>query len=70
MYFTAPADNVWLDYMRNIITNDKLQYWNHMNVYETDYMRKIRGSLNKFPDVFRMGTFIDSTYMKLQSPSK
>ena len=25
----------------------------------------IRGSLNKFPDFLRMGTFIDSTYMKL-----
>ena len=25
----------------------------------------IRGSLNQFPDFFRMGTFIDSTYMKL-----
>ena len=24
----------------------------------------IRGSLNKFPDFFRMGTFIDSTHMK------
>ena len=24
-----------------------------------------RGSLNKFPDFFRMGTFIDSTHMKL-----
>ena len=23
------------------------------------------GSLNKFPDFFRMGTFIDSTHMKL-----
>ena len=30
----------------------------------------IRGSLNKFPDFFRMGTFIDSTHMKLKSPSK
>ena len=30
----------------------------------------IRGSLNKFPDVFRMGTFIDSTHLKLESPSK
>ena len=29
----------------------------------------IRGSLNKFPDFFRMGTFIDSTHMKLLSPS-
>ena len=26
---------------------------------------EIRGSLNKFPDFFRMGTFIDSTHMKL-----
>ena len=25
----------------------------------------IRGSLNKFPDFFCMGTFIDSTHMKL-----
>ena len=24
-----------------------------------------RGSLNKFPDIFSMGTFIDSTLMKL-----
>ena len=30
----------------------------------------IRGSLNKFPDFFRMGTFINSTHMKLYSPSK
>ena len=25
----------------------------------------VRGSLNKFPDFFRMGNFIDSTHMKL-----
>ena len=25
----------------------------------------IQGSLNKFPDFFRMGTLIDSTHMKL-----
>ena len=25
----------------------------------------LRGSLNKFPDIFCMGTFIDSTHMKL-----
>ena len=25
----------------------------------------IRGSLNKVPDFFRMGTFVDSTHMKL-----
>ena len=29
---------------------------------------KIRGSLNKFPDFFRMGTFIDSTHMELSFP--
>ena len=28
-------------------------------------LKDIRGSLNKFPDFFRMGTFIDSTHMKL-----
>ena len=25
----------------------------------------VQGSLNKFPDFFRMGTFIDSAHMKL-----
>ena len=25
----------------------------------------LRGSLKRFPDFFRMGTFIDSTHMKL-----
>ena len=28
------------------------------------YNNSIRGSLNKFPDFFRMDTFIDSTHMK------
>ena len=26
---------------------------------------ELRGSFNKFPDFFGMGTFIDSTHMKL-----
>ena len=30
----------------------------------------IWGSLNKFPDFFRMGTFIDNTHVKPLSPSK
>ena len=34
----------------------ELNYW-----YNID----IRGSLNKFPDFFRVSTFIDSTHMKL-----
>ena len=33
-------------------------------------LTKIRGSLNKFPDFFPVGTFIDSTHMKLKSPSE
>ena len=32
------------------------------NIYKIKY---IQGSLNKFPDIFRMGTFIDNTHMKL-----
>ena len=34
----------------------------HTYVYIYIY---IRGSLNKFPDFFRIGAFIDSTHMKL-----
>ena len=34
-------------------------------IYVHMYCRKIRGSLNNFPDFFRMGTFIDFTHMKL-----
>ena len=36
--------------------------WLYIYIYIYIY---IRGSLNKFPDFFRMGTFIDSTHMKL-----
>ena len=38
--------------------------------FKVQVVTHIRGSLNKFPDFFRMGTFIDSTHMKLKSPSK
>ena len=34
-----------------------------------DY-KYIRGANDKFPDFFRMGSFIDSPHMKLESPSK
>ena len=38
----------------------------YVNMYRYVYMCKhVCGSLNKFPDFFRMGTFIDSTHMKL-----
>ena len=36
----------------------------HIYTYVYIYIH-IRGSINKFPDFFRMGTFIDSTRMKL-----
>ena len=35
-----------------------------INIYIYIYIYR-RGSLNKFPDIFRMDTFIDSTHMKL-----
>ena len=33
-------------------------------LYGFKYFMHLRGSLNKFPNFFRMGTFIDSTRMK------
>ena len=30
----------------------------------------LRGAYNKFPDFLRIGTFIDSTHMKLLPPSE
>ena len=44
-----------IDYLKNIFRAGVIYIW---------------GSLNKFPDFFRMGTFIDSTHMKHKSPSK
>ena len=34
-------------------------------IYDEDHYLKKSGNLFKFPDFFRMGTFIDSTHMKL-----
>ena len=34
------------------------------------HLSEVRGAYDKFPDFFRMGTFIDSSHMKLESPSK
>ena len=42
--------------------------WKHfitLDEKKTSLDKHIRGSLNKFPDFFRMGTFIDSTQKKL-----
>ena len=30
------------------------------------WVNKVRGSLNKFPEIFRMGTFIDIVLLKCQ----
>ena len=44
--------------------------WLTNSIFILNIFINVRGSLNKFPDFFRMGTFIDSTHMKLLSPSK
>ena len=38
--------------------------WSDMQTASSRFIY-IRGSVNRFPDFFRMGTFIDSTHMKL-----
>ena len=48
--------------------NLKCEYYNNQRYYFV-YINKLRGAYDKFPDFFRMGTFIDSTHMKLLSPS-
>ncbi len=35
------------------------------NQYKSNRQRDIRGAYQKFPDFFLIGTFIDSTHMKL-----
>ena len=42
----------------------------HLDCPSSKTLGTIRGAYDKFPDFFRMGTFIDSTHMKLSSPSK
>ena len=36
-----------------------------MAEFSSSYIICIRSEYDKFPDFFRMGTFIDSTHMKL-----
>ena len=57
----------------NIQTGYKNRIWlwvmhpvdNEKGSKKTTDWKELRGSLNKFPVFFRMGTFIDSTHMKL-----
>ena len=37
----------------------------HKNLEKRRDKLKMRGAYDKFPDFFRMGTFIDSTHMKI-----
>ena len=46
--------------------------WNNFGKFTTNFNLKprqlsgnLRGAYDKFPDFFRIGTFIDSTHMKL-----
>ena len=44
----------------------EIELFDDLTVYlQNVFTNHIRGSLNKFPDFFCMGTFIDSTHMKL-----
>ena len=57
----------WLNNGKNVNCN-KFQSSNYLFVlicYNNPASILIRGSLNKFPDLFCMDTFIDSTHMKL-----
>ena len=38
---------------------------NTYSVFQSYLEIHIRGAYDKFPDIFRMGTFIDSTHIKL-----
>ena len=42
----------------------------HVMLRELKDNKNVRGSFKKFPDFFRIVTFIDNTHMKLKSPSK
>ena len=44
--------------------------WSYKQNSKEIYKTKLRGTYDKFPDFFGMDTFIDSTHMKLYSPSK
>ena len=49
------------EYNITVVEKTTILFLGHIN---------IRGAYDKFPDFFRMGTFIDSTHMKLYSPSR
>ena len=59
---------VHLNIIRRVIKKESIGYMaNGFNVTDISIYLSIylRGAFNKFPDFIRMGTFIDSTHMKL-----
>ena len=46
-------------------TNNEQKTWEFILCYLYPFKTDLWGSLNKFPDFFRMGTFIDSIHMKI-----
>ena len=52
-----------------IFNNQQGSIYHETKPNQISCIQYIQGSLNKFPDFFRMGTFIDITHMKLKSPS-
>ena len=54
----APSPTLWCSSYRKGSLRVTLDYGRPLYLY-------IRGAYDKFPDFFRMGTFIDSTHMKL-----
>ena len=57
------------DYIYNKKDKMYIRAWKVFNAYKQVFYIYIyiyiQGSLNKFPDFFPMGTFIDSTHIKL-----
>ena len=77
IYIYSPdGDTVYFDIVTGVLQGDTLApylfiiYLDYVLRTSIDKMKKkngfkLRGSLNKFPDFFRIGTFIDSIHMKL-----
>ena len=58
----------WWERVRDIRATSVTWWWWYIYIYIYIHIR-LQGSLKKFPNFFRMSAFIDSTHMKLLSPS-
>ena len=66
-FYTVTTSNTVACNWPNFPSDFLLFYWKPKEIYSflRQVLCNIGGSLNKFPDFVRMGTFIDSTHMKL-----